>query len=105
MKSGRREARTCVPFHFAEARVFDPVFTRRCDLLMRAADEVPPHQDSLAEWPPAEDQNASALRGEGKLASSGTEVVQHVGNELLAVESHVSFQHEHGVFEICSHGQ
>src|ERR1051326_6818705 len=57
-----------------------PVRARLLDLLMRPADEVPPHDDVLAEGFAAEEDRVGAgLGGECQVAAAGAEVEERAG--------------------------
>src|SRR5688572_32158210 len=71
----------------AETLARDPVPSRLLHFLVRAADEVPPQQDVLAEWLAADqEQTGGGRRVHRKPFPARAEVEQRAGRQRLAVD-------------------
>ena len=96
------DARPLVGRDLAEAPARLPVLARGHDLVRGARDEVPPHEDRLAEGSAAQQQDTRRLPARSASTSSrrpAAQVVEGVDGESLAVEAALALERHEGVLE------
>jgi len=100
-ETGRAEARAFVRRHFAEPIPGFPVGASLRDLLLRAGDEVPPHENALGERRSSdEQQSASFAAREVCFRACPSKVVQDALFKRLITEHRVTAEHEQRVLEV-----
>lgn len=77
-----------------------PVISGRDDVLVAAADEVPPHHQILAERLAADQREVCAVRAaERKFGALGAQVQQRARTDLGARDGDLALDHQHRIFE------